>query len=170
MQWSLLALTGAAIILAGCVSQQPENAPSISSLITQQTSDVDREVADAGLYNGVLEPLAVQQVVLRSPDYVVDEALLRIVNAQFTGKIEDLVSVIARETGYRVIADGEKSGAPIVIVLVQRDLPALGALREGFHQAKGRAKIFVDQAAKTMTIHYRRHENSPVPHLEDLEV
>ncbi|MDA8587238.1 DotD/TraH family lipoprotein [Rhodobacteraceae bacterium] len=149
---------------------QSDEGPSISSLVAQQTADVDREIADAGLYNGVLEPLATGQVILRNPDHAVDEQLLRIVNSEFTGKIEDLVSLIARETGYRVIADGEKPGAPIVIVLVQRDLPAIGALREGFHQAHGRAKLFVDQSAKTMIIHYRRHEASPIPHQEDLEI
>lgn len=156
-------------ILASCATPQADTGPSISDLVLQQTSDVNREVADASLYNGVLEPLAVRQVILRNPEHVVDEALLRIVNAEFTGKIEDLVSIVARETGYRVISDGERPGAPIIITLVQNDLPAIGALREGFHQAKGRVKIFIDQSAKTMTLHYRRHENSPVPHLEDLE-
>jgi len=169
MKRCLLATIGSAVFLAGCATPQPETGPSISSLVAQQTSDVNREIADAGLYNGVLEPLATGQVILRNPEHVVDDALLRIVNAEFTGKIEDLVSIVARETGYRVISDGERLGAPIIITLVQRDLPAIGALREGFHQAKGRVKIFIDQSAKTMVIHYLRHENSPVPHLEDLE-
>ncbi|GFE67108.1 hypothetical protein KIN_41820 [Litoreibacter roseus] len=157
-------------MLSACTTPAPENLQSIAGLVEQQTFDVGREVADAGLYNGVLEPIAGGQVVLRNPEYVTDQALLRVVNAQFTGKIEDLVSIITRETGYRVIADGEKPGAPIVVVLVQRDLPAIGALREAFHQAKGRAKVFIDQTSRTMTIHYRRHEASPVPHREDLEL
>mgnify|MGYP001792824045 FL=1 len=162
----VLALGG----LSSCTTATPESAPSVSSLVEQQTFDINREVADAGLYNGVLEPIAIRQVVIRNPEHVTDEELFRVVNAEFTGKIEDLVSIIARETGYRVIADGEKPGAPIVIVLVQQNLPAIGALREAFHQAKGRAKVFVDQSAKTMTIHYRRHEASPVPDLEDREI
>lgn len=156
--------------MSACTVAPPDTGPSVSSLVDQQTVDINREVADAGLYNGVLEPLAVRQVVVRNPEHVTDEALFRVVNAEFTGKIEDLVSIIARETGYRVIADGEKPGAPIVIVLVQQNLPAIGALREAFHQGKGRAKVFVDQSAKTMTIHYRRHEASPVPDLEDREI
>lgn len=163
-------MIGLIATLAACTSPRNDDGPSISSLVAQQTSDVDREIADAGLYNGVLEPLATGQVILRNSEHVVDEQLLRTVNSEFTGKIEDLVSIIARETGYRVIADGEKPGAPIVVVLVQRNLPAIGALREAFTQARGRAKVFVDQSAKTMTIHFYRHEASPVPHREDLEL
>jgi hypothetical protein len=164
----LIALLGAA---AGCTTPQPTELRSVSSLVEQQTSDVEREVADASLYNNVLEPFAVSTVTLLNPgDHVTDEELLRVVNSEFTGKIEDLVSLIAQATGYRVIADGEKPGAPIVIVLVQQDLPAMGALREGFHQAKGRARLTVDQRTRTMTIHYARPERSPVPHREDREV
>lgn len=163
-------MIGLIATLAACTSPRSDDGPSISSLVAQQTSDVDREIADAGLYNGVLEPFATGQVILRNPEHAVDEQLLRIVNSEFTGKIEDFVSIIAREAGYRVIADGEKPGAPIVVVLVQRNLPAIGALREAFTQAKGRAKVFVDQSARTMTIHYDRHEASPVPHQEDLEI
>ena len=164
----LIALLGA---VAGCTTSPPAELRSLSSLVEQQTSDVQREVADASLYPNVLEPFAVSTVTLQNPgDHVVDEELLRIVSSAFTGKVEDLVSLIARATGYRVIADGEKPGAPIVIVLVQQDLPAMGALREGFHQAKGRARLTVDQRSRTMKIHYARPERSPVPHREDREI
>lgn len=160
-----------AVLLAGCVTDQaPKKTASLSKLVEQQTQDVDREVEDAGLYSGVLEPLAVAKVTIKNPDYATDEELFRVVNSSFNGKIEDFVSLIARKTGYRVIADGEKPGAPIFITLVLQDLPAVGAMREAFHQAKGSARLIIDQTSKTMTIHYLRRERSPVPHLEDREV
>jgi len=153
-----------------CTTARPPKTTSLSGLIDKETSAVDREVADAGLYPGVLEPYAVGTVVLKNPDTVTDEALMAVVHAAFNGPIEDLVSRIALETGYKIIAQGEKPGSPIIITLIQRDLPAMGALREGFFQAKDRAGLVVDQRTRNMTIVYLRPEASPVPHIEDTEV
>ncbi len=155
---------------AACTTARPPVTTSLSALIDAETCVVDREIADAGLYNGVLEPYATGTTTLRNPDYVTDERLMTVVHSQFTGPVEDFVSKIALETGYRVIAQGEKPGAPILITLVQRDLPAMGALREAFFQGKDRAGLVVDQRARTMTIVYSRPERSPVPHIEDTEV
>ncbi len=155
---------------AACTVTKPPAMTSLSALIDAQTSVVDREIADAGLYSGVLEPYATGSTSLKNPDYVTDERLMNVVHSQFTGPIEDIVSKMALETGYRVIAQGEKPGAPILITLVQRDLPAMGALREAFFQGKDRAALVVDQRTKTMTIVYKRPERSPVPHIEDTEV
>lgn len=155
---------------AGCTTAKPPETTSLSALIDSETSTVDREIADAGLYNGVLEPYYIDTTTLKNPDYVTDDRLMTVVHSQFTGPIEDFVSKIALETGYRVIAQGEKLGAPILITLVQRDLPAMGALREAFFQGKDRAGLVVDQRSKTMILVYSRPERSPVPHLEDTEV
>ena len=160
----------AVLVLSACTQVRPPDAIGVSRIVDQYTRDVNREVAEAGEYPGVLEPLATGTVVLAKPNYIVDDMLMRFVNSEFTGRIEDFVSLIARETGYSVVADGEKPGAPIVIVLVRRDLPALGALRDAFHQGKSRARLTIDQASRTMTIHYARPEQSPVPHGEDQEV
>lgn len=158
------------LTVAGCTVTKPPATTSLSALIDSETSMVDREIADAGLYNGVLEPYYIDTITLKNPDYVTDQKLMTVVHSQFTGPIEDFVSKMALETGYRVIAQGEKPGSPILITLVQRDLPAMGALREAFFQGKDRAGLVVDQQAKTMTIVYSRPERSPVPHLEDTEV
>ena len=131
--------------VAACTTTKPPQTTSLSALIDAETSVVDREIADAGLYNGVLEPYATGNTTLKNPDYVTDEQLMTVVHSQFTGPIEDFVSKVALETGYRVIAQGEKPGAPILITLVQRDLPAMGALREAFFQGKDRAGLVVDQ-------------------------
>ncbi|WP_299506168.1 DotD/TraH family lipoprotein [uncultured Roseobacter sp.] len=155
---------------AACTATKLPATTSLSALIDAETSAVDREIADAGLYSGVLEPYATGNTTLKNPDYVTDERLMNVVHSQFTGPIEDFVSKMALETGYRVIAQGEKPGAPILITLVQRDLPAMGALREAFFQGKDRAALEVDQRTKTMTIVYKRPERSPVPHIEDTEV
>ncbi len=155
---------------AACtVAREPEST-SLSALIEAETSMVDREIGDAGLYTGVLEPYATGTATLKNPDHVTDERLMTVVQSAFTGPIEDFVSRMALETGYRVIAQGEKPGAPILITLVQRNLPVMGALREAFFQGKARAGLVVDQRSKTMTIIYSRPERSPVPHIEDTEV
>lgn len=157
----------------GCVACSATRLPkttSLSALIDAETSVVDREIADAGLYNGVLEPYATGTTSLKNPDYVTDERLMTVVHSAFTGPVEDFVSKIALETGYRVIAQGEKPGAPILITLVQENLPAMGALSEAFFQGKRRAELIVDQRTKTMTIVYSRPERSPVPHTEDTEI
>lgn len=155
---------------AACTVTKPPETSSVSALIEAETSAVDREIADAGLYNSVLEPFAVNTATLKNPDYVTDERLMTVVHSQFTGPIEDFVTKMALETGYRVVAQGEKPGAPIIIMLVQRNLPAMGALSEAFFQGKSRAELIVDQRARTMTIVYKRPERSPVPHLEDTEI
>ncbi|WP_448329405.1 DotD/TraH family lipoprotein [Sulfitobacter sp. M13] len=159
--------------LLGCVACAVATSPettSLSALIEAETSVVNREIADAGLYNGVLEPYATGTATVKNPDHVTDECLMTVVQSAFTGPIEDFVSTMALETGYRVIAQGEKPGAPIMITLIQRDLPAMGALREAFFQGKERATLVVDQRAKTMMIVYSRPEGSPVPHIEDAEL
>ena len=130
-----------ALLASACTPTRPPDAIGVSRIVDQYTRDVNREVAEAGEYHGVLEPLAKNTVTLANPSYIVDDALMRFVEAEFTGRIENFVSLIARETGYSVKADGEKPGAPIVIVLVRRDLPALGALRDAFHQSKSRARL-----------------------------
>ena len=153
--------------MAGCATSDDPSAGSVSSLIHRETSIVDREIADAGLYPGVLEGYARDTTMIINPDHVVDEALLVPVDGEFTGTVEDLVKTIAAVIGYSAAAEGEKSGAPIIVVIVQYDLPAIGILREGFLQAKDRARLVIDQASKTITIVYRRPERSPVPNLED---
>lgn len=163
-------LTAGLLSGAACTANKPPETTSLSALIDAETSVVDREIADAGLYNGVLEPYATGTTTLQNPDIITDERLMTVVHSAFTGPIEDFVSTMALETGYRVIAQGEKPGAPIMITLIQRDLPAMGALREAFFQGKERATLVVDQRAKTMTIVYSRSESSPVPHIEDTEV
>jgi hypothetical protein len=157
------------LVCAACSATKLPETTSLSALIDSETSVVDREIADAGLYNGVLEPYATGTTSLKNPDYVTDERLMTVVHSAFTGPVEDFVSRIALETGYRVIAQGEKPGAPILITLVQENLPAMGALSEAFFQGKRRAELVVDQRAKTMTIVYSRPERSPVPHIEDTE-
>ncbi|WP_299592817.1 DotD/TraH family lipoprotein [uncultured Tateyamaria sp.] len=166
---TILATLGV-LICAACTVTKPPATTSLSALIDAETSVVDREIADAGLYNDVLEPYATGSTTLKNPDYVTDERLMNVVHSQFTGPIEDFVSKMALETGYRVIAQGEKPGAPILITLVQRDLPSMGALREAFFQGKDRASLVVDQRTTTMTIVYKRPERSPVPHIEDTEI
>lgn len=167
---TVFAALGVCVGLAGCQkATKPRPATSLTAIVDKQTSSVDREIDDAGLY-GVLEDYARGTTTLLNPDYATDEAILDPVNGKFTGPIEDLVKEVAADTGYRVIADGEKPGSPIFITIIQNDLTYIGLLSEGFLQAKGRARIIVDQQAKTMTIHYRRHEKSPVPALEDTEV
>lgn len=163
-------LTFGLLSFAACTATKPPETTSLSALIDAETSVVDREIADAGLYNGVLEPYATGTTTLKNPDVVTDERLMTVVHSAFTGPIEDFVSKMALETGYGVIAQGEKPGAPILITLIQRDLPAMGALREAFFQGKDRAGLVVDQRTKTMTIVYSRPERSPVPHIEDTEV
>lgn len=155
---------------AACTAARAPESTGLSALIEAETSLVDREIADAGLYAGVLEPYATGTVSLKNPDHVTDERLMNVVHSAFTGPIEDFVSTMALATGYRVVAEGEKPGAPILITLVQRDLPVMGALREAFFQGKARARLVVDQRAKTMTIVYSRPERSPVPHIEDTEI
>lgn len=155
---------------AACTAARAPDTTSLSALIDAETSLVDREIADAGLYVGVLEPYATGTATLKNPGHVTDERLMNVVHSAFNGPIEDFVSRMALATGYRVIAQGEKPGAPILITLVQRDLPAMGALREAFFQGKARAGLVVDQRAKTMTIVYSRQERSPVPHIEDTEI
>ena len=165
MQTSLLTIGLCAT--AGCVAAPEPESPRLNDLVDRQLAEVERQIADAGLYNGVLEPYATGATTLIDPDYVIDEALLSFVDPAFTGTIEDLVGAIAAQTGYRTVADGEKPGAPIIITMVQHDLTAIGALREGFLQAKRSARLVVDQRSRTMTIIYARPEASPVPNLED---
>ena len=153
--------------MAGCATSEDPTVSSVSGLIHRETSIVDREVADAGHYPGALEGFARESTKIINPDHVVDEALLVPVNGEFTGTVEDLVKTIASAIGYGTAAEGEKPGAPIIVVVVQYDLPAVGILREGFLQAKDRARLVIDQASKTITIVYRRPERSPVPHPED---
>ena len=153
--------------MVGCTTSDDPSAGSVSSLINNETSIVDQEIADAGLYPGVLEGYARDSTKIINPDHVEDETLLVPVNGEFTGTVEDLVKTIAAATGYTTAAEGEKPGAPIIIVVVQYELAAIGILREGFLQAKDRARLVIDQTSKTMTIVYRRPERSPVPNLED---
>lgn len=158
--------------LLGCVAcgaTRPPVSTGLSALIEAETSVVDREIADAALYDGVLEPYATGTTTLKNPAHVTDARLMTVVHSAFTGPVEDFVGKVALETGYRVIAQGEKPGAPILITLVQQNLPAMGALREAFFQGKGRAQLIVDQRTRTMTIVYSRPERSPVPHIEDTE-
>lgn len=163
-------LISLSVALSGCMSPtKPGASADIAALIEAETAIVDREITDARSYSNVLQPLAFRTTVMR-PDYVTDYVLLNIVNASYSGTIEEFVSKVALETGYRLVVEGEKPGAPIVITLVKSGLPAIGALREALWQSKNRVKLIVDQRSKTMKLVYARPERSPVPHLEDQEV
>lgn len=161
---SILMLTSSLVV--GCSGSISPTITSLSNLIDEQTSVVDKQVADAGLYPGVLESYARNSTKVINPDHVDDEALLDPVDGQFTGTVEDLVTQIAATIGYGTAAAGEKPGSPIIVVVMQYNLPAIGILREGFLQAKDRAHLVVDQTTKTLTIMYRRPVRSPVPYLE----
>ena len=155
---------------AGCASAPAPDSGRLDGLVDQQLAEVQRQIADAGLYDGALEPYATGTTTLVNPEHLADETLLSFIDPAFNGTIEELVEAVADRTGYRAVADGEKPGAPIVIVLVQHDLTVIGALREGFLQAKHSARLIIDQRARTMTIVYARPEASPVPSLEDREI
>jgi hypothetical protein len=155
------------VALPGCTtSTKPEGSADLSAMIEAETAIIDREIADASSYSNVLQPLAFRTTIMR-PDYITDYGLLDIVNATYTGTVEEFVAKVALETGYRLMVEGEKPRAPILITLVKSDLPAIGALREALWQSKNRAELIVDQNSKTMKLLYARPERSLVPHLED---
>jgi hypothetical protein len=158
----------AGLLLAGCTSVQTVTAPSIGHYIDNQVTYVRGEISDAYLYSGVLEGYASKTVELRNPSSPTP-VLMTTVDAMWQGTIDELTTAVAGEIGYTVSASGEKSGSPILISTNLYNLPALGLLREAYGQAKGRARLVIDQGRNHMTIHYARPERSPVPHKEDLE-
>jgi len=165
-----LVLFALVYLLSGCtISSENAASEDISALIEAETSIVNREIADASSYSNVLQPLAIRTTTMR-PDHVTDYALLNIVDATYSGTVEEFVATVALATGYRLVVEGEKPGAPILITLVKSGLPAIGALREALWQAKNRVELMVDQNSKTMKLVYARPERSPVPHLDDKKI
>lgn len=160
----VLGLVGA--MLAGCASTESVKAPTIGHYIDNEVSFVRGEVSDAYLYSGVLEGYATNTVEIRNPSSSTPE-LMKTVSAMWQGTIDELTTSVAADIGYSVSASGEKSGSPILISTNLYNLPAIGLLREAYSQAKGRARLVIDQGRKHMTIFYARPERSPVPHKED---
>lgn len=152
------------IPIAGCAKVRPPDLTGISGYIAQQTAFTEDQNEYAARHGALASynDEAVQIV----PNYPSDE-LFRLVDSRWNGTVEDLADRIAKLTGYRVAATGEKPGAPIVVAINQADLTAIGLLREGFAQARTRATLIIDQDNRVMTIHYKRPESSPVPHQDD---
>ncbi|WP_019998592.1 DotD/TraH family lipoprotein [Aureimonas ureilytica] len=149
---------------AGCAKAPPPDLTGISGYIAQQTAFTEDQKAYAAR-RGALAGYNAEAVQL-VPNYPSDE-LFRLVDSRWNGTVEDLTQRIAKLTGYRVAASGEKPGAPIAVAVNQADLTAIGLLREGFAQARTRATLTIDQNTRVMTIRYKRPEASPVPHQDD---
>ncbi|MET3600685.1 DotD/TraH family lipoprotein [Martelella mangrovi] len=156
-------------VLVGCTStgEVSSDSPTIN-YIDNQVHLVRSELNDAALYQGVLEPRATNTVEVRNPE-TAQGPLMKVLDAEWQGTLDELTTRVASEVGYSVSASGEKSGAPILISTNFYNLPALGLLREAYGQAKGRARLVVDQGRRHMTIYYARPEQSPIPHQEDLK-
>ncbi len=153
--------------VAGCAKAPPPDLTGISGYIAQQTAFTEDQKEYASRYGALAgyNANAVQLV----PNYPSEE-LFRLVDSRWNGTVEDLTQHIAKLTGFRVAASGEKPGAPIVVAVNQADLTAIGLLREGFAQARTRATLTIDQNNRVMTIRYLRPESSPVPHQDDVTI
>ncbi len=157
------------ILLSACTAAQKEEGPksSLSGLIDQTVAGVDREVEEAQLYSHVLQVPAWDTTKIINPSHVEEGSLLTVLDGKFSGTIEDLTKLVAREIDYKVLSVGEKPGSPIIITVVQNDISAIGLLREGYEQAKNRARLVINQQDKTLTLKYHRPEKSPVPSVEE---
>ncbi|MCD1635874.1 DotD/TraH family lipoprotein [Martelella mediterranea] len=164
-----IAISLALAVLAGCTSTRdaPSDSPTIN-YIDNQVHLVRSALNDAALYQNVLEARATNTVEVRNPG-IAQGPLMKIVDAEWQGTLDELTTRVASEVDYSVSASGEKAGAPILISTNFYNLTALGLLREAYGQAKGRARLVIDQGARHMTIYYARPEQSPIPHQEDLK-
>lgn len=165
-QLRFIAGAAVAVLLSGCASKPVgPGIDAVSRYIDQQTAFVLDNKEFASRY-GALAAYNPNAVTLQ-PSYPGDE-LFVLVASQWNGTIEDLTKEMASLLGYRVAASGEKPGAPIYVAVHQHNLTALGLLREGFAQARGRATLTIDQHSRVMTVRYLRPESSPVPHQDDV--
>lgn len=152
--------------VTACAPKQKFETLSVGRYIDTSIEDANQERSYASLYkNAVARPVS-GMVRIRNPENATGSINAPIVS-RFQGTLDDLIKEVARKTGYSVQADGERAGAPILISVNWDALPAIGLLQEGFSQAKGQARLTVNQATKTLTVHYIRRERSPVPHLDD---
>ena len=157
----------AALVLAGCGSAERLETASIDRFVAQQTLFVADEVDDARRYQGALAAYATDVVRVSGPG---DPKLEALVNARWNGTLEDLTKTLARHLGYRTTAAGEKLPSPTFVVIQTDELTALGMLRQAFEQARGRARLTIDTAARALRVTYVRPEASPVPHQDDLQL
>ena len=152
-------------VLSGCAKPVAPSLAGVEAYIDQQTAFTVDNKEYASRY-GALAPYAPNAVDLSPSKPAV--ALLVLVDGNFNGTVEDLTKKVASLLGYRVAANGEKPGAPIMIAVQQYNLSALGLLREGFAQARTRATLTIDQFNRVMTVNYLRPESSPVSHQDDV--
>ena len=165
MRGHTIGLCAVLIALAGCAKPIDPSLAGVEAYIDQQTAFTIDNKEYASRY-GALASYAPNAVDL-SPSRPAIE-LLVLVDGNFNGTVEDLTKKIADLLGYRVAANGEKPGAPVMIAVQQYNLSALGLLREGFAQARTRATLTIDQFNRVMTVNYLRPESSPVPHQDDV--
>lgn len=158
------ALLVAATTFAGCAKHDPIDTTAVSSFIDKQTAYVVDEVGYASNYPGALasyDQNAVRLIGAEAPE------LFTLVNAQWSGTLEDLARKVARSIGYGTAARGERLPHKTIAVVNSYNLPAIGLLRQGFAQGRGRVRLEVNTRTRTLTVVYARPERSPIPHQED---
>lgn len=154
-----------AIFLSGCASKPPATS-SVDRFIDKQTAFVVDELQYVSNYPGALASYDTDPIRIVRGD---DPNLYVVVDAIWTGTVEDLAKHVGRHLGYDVMSQGEKLGSPLIVSVTSYTLPAIGLLRQGFSQARGRAKLEIDAVNRVMTIIYRRPERSPIPHQDDTQ-
>lgn len=161
-------LTSLVLVLAvsGCASKPMFNTLAVGAYVDKEIGRAGEEKRYASLYPRALERYARDTVRVHHPETPAED-LLVLASGRFNGSLDDLVKFVASKTRYAVSADGERSGAPILVSVQLDGYPIIGLLREGFGQGKGQAWLEIDQSRRVMTVHYIRRESSPVPHLDD---
>lgn len=159
-------VVGIAIFASACANTKPEiNTMSVAQYVDGAVAEVSIEKRNAALHANALVPNTANMVRVY-PDLPKSD-LQQIVNANWNGTLDDITRRAAKLTGYSIRASGERSGSPIFVSVNGNGRPLLSLLEEAFGQGKGRARLEINQSQRLMTIHYKRPERSPVPHLDD---
>lgn len=167
MRTLLASLLAMSTVLAGCAKPTTIDTSTVDAFIGKQTAYVIDEVADAAKYPNALASYdnnAVSIIGLQTPE------LFTVVDATWNGSLEQMTRKVARSLGYATAARGEKLPAPTIATVNAFNLPAIGFLRQGFAQGRGRLRLEVDTRRKVFTVIYARPEASPIPHQDDLQL
>lgn len=154
---TLLVTIAVTVLLAGCVTEHMPIAPT-------EANPAQVKLAEAGV--AVTHSLQTMAAIRKAELPFYNKLLPNprtfgmndLASIDWTGPIGPLVRELADASNYRLRVLGRPPAIPIIIAVIDKDVPLAEILRDADHQAGAKANIVVYPAQRTIELRYNKSD------------
>lgn len=152
---SMIVLSGAALLLAGCESQQITPVATEPDPVSVKLAQAADKAANALNNISNIEQYKNPAVPPIRDDYAsAPPNMVQPVSIRWSGPIEQITRVLAERAGLRFRVKGRLPGAPVIVNVDAYQQPILHVLRDVGFQAGTRADLSIDTNEGVVEVRY----------------